>query len=86
LHIALAKKFWGRGYATDALRTLARYLFEQGFAVLVVSPNLKNKAALRLYERLGFRPRHRFWAEETKAEHQVWVLRREQFAMVRREL
>jgi RimJ/RimL family protein N-acetyltransferase len=71
LDLKLAKKFWGRDYASDTLRTLARYLFERGFAVLVVSPNPKNKAALRLYERLGFAPKHRFWAEETKAEHEV---------------
>lgn len=83
LDLKLAKKFWGRGYASDALRTLARYLFERGFVVLAVDPNLKNKAALRLYERLGFEPKHRFWCEETKAMHQVWALPRERFEMLR---
>lgn len=42
LDLKLAKNFWGRSYATDALRILARYLFEKGFAELVVSPNLQN--------------------------------------------
>ena len=74
IDLKLAREFWGRGYASDALRTLVRYLFTQGFRVLVVSPNLANEAALTLYDRLGFEPKHRFWAEETKAEHQVWAL------------
>jgi RimJ/RimL family protein N-acetyltransferase len=79
IDLKLAKGFWGRGYGSDALRTLAQYLFERGFAVLVVSPNLQNKAALRLYEQMGFEPQHRFWAEETKAEHEVWMLTKERF-------
>ncbi len=86
LDLKLAQKFWGHGYASDALWVLARYVFTQGFAVLVVSPNLQNRAALRLYERLGFEPKHRFWAEETGAEHQVWVLAKEQFEIAGREL
>ena len=83
LDLKLAKDFWGRGYGSDALRTLARWLFSQGFRVLVVSPNLQNKAALRLYARMGFEPKHRFRAEETEAEHEVWALTRERF--VRKE-
>jgi len=79
LDLKLAKKLWGHGYGGDALRTLARWLFAQGFRVLVVSPNLQNKAALRLYERMGFEPKLRFRAEETGAEHEVWALREERF-------
>lgn len=74
--LKLARRFWGRGYAGDALRTLIRYLFDKGFEVIVVSPNLANEAALKLYRRLGFQPKNRFWAEETGAEHQVWALQR----------
>ena len=81
--LKLAPEFWGRGYGSDALRTLALHLFEKGFAVLVVSPNLQNKAALRLYARMGFEPKHRFRAEETEAEHEVWALTRER--LVRKE-
>ena len=79
LDLKLAKEFWGCGYGGDALRTLARSLFGRGFEVLVVSPNLKNRAALRLYEQMGFEPKHRFRAEETKAEHEVWALTEERF-------
>lgn len=48
IDLKLAKRFWGQGYASDALRTLIRYLFEKGFETIVVSPNLSNKAALKL--------------------------------------
>lgn len=86
LDLKLAQEFWGRGYASDALRTLSPYLFARGFAVLAVDPNLRNQKALRLYERLGFAPKHRFWYKETEAEHQVWVLTEEQFEIAGREL
>lgn len=75
--LKLVRRFWGQGYATDALQTLIRHLFAKGFETIVVSPNLANEAALKLYRRLGFEPKHRFWAEETGAEHQVWALVRE---------
>jgi RimJ/RimL family protein N-acetyltransferase len=72
--IKLARCFWDHGYATDALRTLIRHLLGKGFETIVVSPNLANEAALKLYGRLGFEPKNRFWSEETRAEHQVWAL------------
>jgi len=74
LDLKLKPQSWGRGYGSNALRTLATYLFAQGFKTLVVSPNLENKAALRLYERLGFEAKLRFRAEETGAMHEVLAL------------
>jgi len=76
IDLKLARRFWGRGYATDALRTLIHYLLAKGFEEVVVSPNLANKAALKPYKRLGFEPKNRFWSEETGSEHQVWALQR----------
>lgn len=76
IDLKLARRFWSRGYATEALQTLIRYLFERGFETIVVSPNLANAAALKLYERLGFEPKNRFRSEGTGAEHQVWALSR----------
>jgi len=76
IDLKLARRFWGRGYATEALQALIRYLFNKDFETIVVSPDLANKAALKLYQRLGFEPKNRFRLEETGAEHQVWVLDR----------
>ena len=74
IDIKLARCFWGQGYASDALRTVIHYLFAKGFARIVVSPNLANEAALKLYRRLGFKPKLRFRSKDTGEEHGVWVL------------
>jgi aminoglycoside 6'-N-acetyltransferase len=45
-----------RGFGSDAIRTLARYLFGQrGHHRLSIDPAADNVAAIRAYEKLGFR-------------------------------
>jgi aminoglycoside 6'-N-acetyltransferase len=45
-----------RGFGTDAIRTLARYLFDQrGHHRLSIDPAADNQAAIQAYERVGFR-------------------------------
>jgi len=47
----------GRGFGTDAVRTLARYLIDvHGHHRLVIDPAADNAAAIRCYEKVGFRP------------------------------
>ncbi|MFF9342544.1 MULTISPECIES: GNAT family N-acetyltransferase [unclassified Streptomyces] len=47
----------GRGLGTDAVRTLARHLVDDhGFHRLVIDPAADNAAAIRCYEKAGFRP------------------------------
>ncbi|MFJ3614268.1 GNAT family N-acetyltransferase [Streptomyces hydrogenans] len=47
----------GRGLGTDAVRTLARHLVDDhGFHRLVIDPATDNAAAIRCYEKAGFRP------------------------------
>jgi aminoglycoside 6'-N-acetyltransferase len=47
----------GRGVGTDAVRTLASYLVDdEGFHRLVIDPAADNAAAIRCYEKVGFRP------------------------------
>lgn len=46
----------GRGLGTDAVRTLARYLFEvEGHHRLTIDPAADNVAAIRCHEKVGFR-------------------------------
>ena len=46
----------GRGYGGDAIRALARYLFDvRGHHRLVIDPAVTNERAIRAYERIGFR-------------------------------
>jgi aminoglycoside 6'-N-acetyltransferase len=47
----------GRGLGPDAIRTVARYLFEdRGHHRLTIDPSVANQRAIRAYERVGFRP------------------------------
>ncbi|MDX3236955.1 GNAT family protein [Streptomyces sp. ME03-5709C] len=47
----------GRGLGTDAVRTLARHLVDdRGYHRLVIDPAADNTAAIRCYEKAGFRP------------------------------
>ncbi|MET9398403.1 GNAT family protein [Kitasatospora sp. NPDC002965] len=47
----------GRGYGTDAVRTLARHLVDHHhYHRLIIDPAADNAAAIRCYEKVGFRP------------------------------
>jgi aminoglycoside 6'-N-acetyltransferase len=47
----------GRGVGTDAVRTVARHLVaEQGHHRIIIDPAADNAAAIRCYEKVGFRP------------------------------
>jgi aminoglycoside 6'-N-acetyltransferase len=47
----------GRGLGADAVRTLARFLFEhRGHHRITTDPAAHNQRAIRSYQRVGFRP------------------------------
>lgn len=55
--IALHPEYHGRGLATDAIRAVARYLFEQrGHHRLTIDPAADNEVAIRAYTAVGFKP------------------------------
>ncbi len=57
IDIFLAGRAQGHRLGTDAVRTLARYLIEKrGHHRLTIDPAADNAAAIRAYERVGFRP------------------------------
>jgi aminoglycoside 6'-N-acetyltransferase len=56
IDIFLSAASHGRGYGTDAVRVLARYLlFERGHHRITIDPAATNAAAIRTYEKVGFR-------------------------------
>jgi aminoglycoside 6'-N-acetyltransferase len=56
IDLFLATAWQGRGLGTDAIRTVARYLFEErGHHRLTIDPSATNERAIRTYERVGFR-------------------------------
>jgi aminoglycoside 6'-N-acetyltransferase len=57
LDIFLTTERQGQGVGSEALRLLARHLFdERGHHRLVIDPATTNERAIRAYERIGFRP------------------------------
>jgi aminoglycoside 6'-N-acetyltransferase len=53
----LAEEVQGQGLGTDAVRTMARYLIhERGHHRLTIDPAADNIAAIRAYEKVGFKP------------------------------
>ncbi len=47
----------GRGVGTDAVRTLARHIFDDhGHHRITIDPAADNEAAIRCYTKVGFRP------------------------------
>ncbi len=56
IDLFIATAWQGRGLGTDAIRTVARYLFEvRGHHRLTIDPSAANERAIRVYERVGFR-------------------------------
>ncbi len=57
IDLFLGPEHQGRGLGTDAIRTLARHLFdERGHHRLTIDPSATNERAIRTYGRVGFRP------------------------------
>lgn len=57
IDISLATSSHGRGLGAEAIRLLARHLFEvRGHHRLTIDPAADNARAIRAYERVGFRP------------------------------
>jgi RimJ/RimL family protein N-acetyltransferase len=50
----LARKFWGRGFATEALTAFIRYAFAGGAACLTADVDPRNLASLAVLKRMGF--------------------------------
>ncbi len=56
IDVFLTERAQGQGLGTDAVRTLARYLIdERGHHRLTIDPAADNAAAIRTYEKVGFR-------------------------------
>jgi aminoglycoside 6'-N-acetyltransferase len=57
IDLFLSEAAQGRGLGTDAVRTIARHLIEdRGHHRLVIDPAADNVAAIRTYEKAGFKP------------------------------
>lgn len=56
IDLFLSSDWHGQGLGSDAIRTMARHLIhDRGHHRLVIDPQVDNEAAIRCYERVGFR-------------------------------
>lgn len=57
IDISVAARWHGTGVAVDALRTLARHLFDtEAHERLTIDPTASNERAVAAYTKVGFRP------------------------------
>ena len=67
IDVFLATASHGQGLGADAVRTLARHLFEEhGHHRVTIDPAAANERAIRCYERVGFRRvgvMRRYWRD-----------------------
>jgi aminoglycoside 6'-N-acetyltransferase len=53
----LSARTWGKGFGPEAIRVLARHLFQDlGHHRIVIDPAADNLQAILAYEKVGFRP------------------------------
>jgi aminoglycoside 6'-N-acetyltransferase len=73
IDIFLSSEVHGRGLGTDAVRTLARWLVrERGHHRVTIDPAVENPAAVRAYEKVGFRPvgvLRDYWTDPSGIRH-----------------
>jgi aminoglycoside 6'-N-acetyltransferase len=73
IDVFLSSDVHGRGLGTDAVRTLARWLVrERGHHRLTIDPAVENPAAVRAYEKAGFRPvgvMREYWTDPDGVRH-----------------
>ncbi len=49
-----AKKYWGKGYMTEACKAMVNYLFELGYKKIVIRAMVENIGSNRVIEKAGF--------------------------------
>jgi aminoglycoside 6'-N-acetyltransferase len=73
IDIFLSSEVHGRGLGTDAVRTLARWLVrERGHHRVTIDPAVENPAAVRAYEKAGFKPvgvMREYWTDPSGVRH-----------------
>lgn len=56
IDVYLSPSVHGRGVGTEAVRQVARLLFDRGHHRITIDPAADNAAAIRCYEKVGFKP------------------------------
>lgn len=72
-----AKKYWGRGYATEAAKSCINYAFNNlEINKILASIDPRNKSSRNILEKLGFEYKYMKWCDQTKQEDLYFELSR----------
>ena len=50
----LSRKYWNKGYMSEACKAFTNYLFEQGYKKVLIRADKRNIGSLRVIEKCGF--------------------------------
>ena len=55
---SLSRKYWNKGYMTEAAKAVIDYIFSLGYKEIFIEADIRNGASLRVIEKLGFKYLH----------------------------
>lgn len=74
------RKYWGQGYASEAVRTLMQYAFtEMQISRICAEADVKNKRSCHLLEKLGFRTEGVFLEHERESVYRYYAMLKNEF-------
>lgn len=80
--VKLLKNFWNKGYGTEAMKAVLRFVFNQTQADLfLVPPHKDNIPAIRVYEKAGFKRTKGIWYRY----HMVFEMSKKEFDLLKRK-
>ena len=63
----LSRKYWNKGYMSEACKAFMNYLFELGYEKILIRADVRNIGSLRVIEKCGFKFTHEEFIEQRSA-------------------
>jgi RimJ/RimL family protein N-acetyltransferase len=74
--VKLLKKCWNKGYGTEAMKAIVKFVFARTKAdLLLVPPHIENIPAIRVYEKAGFKKTKGLWY----GHHMIYKMNKKDF-------
>lgn len=80
--VKLLKDFWNKGYGTEAMKAMVRFVFTRTKTdLLLVPPHKENTPAIRVYEKAGLRKTEGLWY----GYHLIYEMSKKEFDLLKRK-
>ena len=63
----LSRKYWNKGYMSEACKAFMDYLFELGYEKILIRADVRNIGSLRVIEKCGFKFTHEEFIKQRSA-------------------